>query len=251
MTETGEFLTTFVVNSLWQIPLIAATAALCSRLMRSVPSVYRHLVWVAALGLCICLPVESLWSSNRVGHNFSPASSQVSEADNGDRELGDNLAHKRFSFMRQTHSFHVAFTPILAWIFGSCFAGFLLYRLATIGWSLRCTLKLRDAGYTRNLPGPLFLTAIRCLKAFNVPDVAIICSPDAIGPVTRRRSASGASDLCRTGWRVCTTSRGRVRPARSAMNKSSRWWCARWKAPHGGPRIGVLARWPRPAGTVT
>ena len=38
MTETGEFLTTFLVNSLWQIPLIAATAALCSRLMHGVPS---------------------------------------------------------------------------------------------------------------------------------------------------------------------------------------------------------------------
>ena len=184
MTETGEFLTTFIVNSLWQIPLIAATAALCSRLMHSMPSVYRHLVWVAALGLCICLPVESIWSSNRLGRNFSPASSQVSEADHGDRDLGGNLAHKRFSFMRETHSFHVAFTPILVWIFGSCFAGFFLYRLTTIGWSLRCTLRLRDAGYTRILPGPLFSTAMRCLKAFNVPDVAIICSPDAIGPVT-------------------------------------------------------------------
>jgi hypothetical protein len=40
-------------------------------------------------------------------------------------------------------------------------------------------------------------------------------------------------------------------PAGSAMNKSTRWWCARWKAHRAGPRIGVLARWPRPPGTVT
>ena len=69
MTATGELLTTFLVNSLWQIPLIAVTAALCSRVMRSVRSVYRHLVWVAALGLCICLPIKSLWNFNSVGQN--------------------------------------------------------------------------------------------------------------------------------------------------------------------------------------
>jgi beta-lactamase regulating signal transducer with metallopeptidase domain len=184
MTETGQVLTTFLLNSLWQIPLIAAAAALCSRLMLSVPTVYRHLVWVAALGLCLCLPIKSLWSSNRVDHTFSPASSQVSEPDHGDRELGGNLAHKRFSFMRQTRSFHVPFTPYLTWIFGSCFAGFFLYRLARIGWSLRCTLKLRDSAYTRILPGPLFSIVMRCSRAFAVPEVAILYSPDTVGPVT-------------------------------------------------------------------
>jgi hypothetical protein len=51
--------------------------------------------------------------------------------------------------------------------------------------------------------------------------------------------------------RACTMSRGRVRPARLPTDKSSRWRCARWKAPRAGPRIGALARWPRPPGTVT
>ena len=184
MTATGELLTTFLVNSVWQIPLIAVTAALCSRVMRSVPSIYRHLVWVAALGLCICLPIKSLWNFNSVGQNSNTASSQVSEPDFGHRDLGGNLAQKRFFFIRRNRDFPVAFTPILTWIFGSCFSGFLLYRLARIGWSLRCALKLRDAGYTRILPEPLFSVAMRCSKAFAVPNVAIICSADAIGPVT-------------------------------------------------------------------
>ena len=105
MTATGELLTTFLVNSLWQIPLIAVTAALCSRVMRSVRSVYRHLVWVAALGLCICLPIRSLWNFNSVGQNSNTASSQVSEPDFGHRDLGGKLAQKRFSFIRRNSIF--------------------------------------------------------------------------------------------------------------------------------------------------
>ena len=137
-----------------------------------------------ALGLCVCLPIKSLWNSNSVGHNLNAASSQVSEPDSGDRSLGGNLAQKRFSFIRQNHNFQVPFTPVVIWIFRSCFSIFLFYRLTRVGWSLRCTLKLRDASYTRILPEPLFSAAMRCSKAFEVPEVAIICSPDAIGPVT-------------------------------------------------------------------
>ncbi len=184
MSATSELLTTFLVNSFWQIPLIAASAALCSRLIRRAPSVYRHVVWVTALGLCIGLPLSSLWNSASSINSLNPASSQVSENGSGEHYGQGNLAHKSFSFIRQNHIRPVAFTPLLTWILVGCYVGFFLYRAARIVWSLQCTLKFRDAGYPRALPGPLSAMMKRCASAFALQDVVIICSPDAFGPVT-------------------------------------------------------------------
>jgi len=43
--ETISYLLTFLLNSLWQIPRIAAVAALACRLMRNGPAGHRHAVW--------------------------------------------------------------------------------------------------------------------------------------------------------------------------------------------------------------
>src|SRR5882724_7519173 len=50
---------TFLLNSLWQIPLIAVVAALACRFMRKSPASHRHAVWVAALLAAILLPLAS------------------------------------------------------------------------------------------------------------------------------------------------------------------------------------------------
>lgn len=183
MSTARQFLITFLVNSLWQIPLIAVVAALSARLMRHGPSVYRHFVWVAALGLCLGLPLTSLWSPIGASRGNS-SSSQVSMANGGSSGAESNLAHKRFSITGGNHVRSLAFPPLLTWVLVGCYTGFLLYRTARIGWSLRCTLRFRNAGTLRDLPGPLFAIAKRCAKEFALPDVAIICSPNGLGPAT-------------------------------------------------------------------
>jgi hypothetical protein len=81
MIETSQLLITFLINSMWQIPLVAAIAALCARLVRHTPSAYRHFVWVAALGLCLGLPLTSLRSSTDAGGNLSLLASQAGPDD--------------------------------------------------------------------------------------------------------------------------------------------------------------------------
>jgi hypothetical protein len=46
---------TWLVNALWLVPLIAATAALCTRFGRLGPAA-RHGSWLAALALALSLP---------------------------------------------------------------------------------------------------------------------------------------------------------------------------------------------------
>ncbi len=59
MAETSQFVATFVLNCLWQVLLVAAAAALGAKLLRRTSSAHRHLVWLAALALCLALPLGS------------------------------------------------------------------------------------------------------------------------------------------------------------------------------------------------
>ena len=94
------------------------------------------------------------------------------------------LARNRFPFTSGNHTRPLAFPPLFTWLLVGWYAGFFLYRVARIGWSLRCTLKFRESAYPRALPDPLSKIARHYAKAFGVPDVAIVCSLDSVGPVT-------------------------------------------------------------------
>ena len=60
MDAINRLLVTYLINATWEILLITAITAVCSRLLRRVASEYRHLVWVAALILSVLLPLWSL-----------------------------------------------------------------------------------------------------------------------------------------------------------------------------------------------
>src|SRR5664280_1307770 len=60
METISRSLLTFLLNSLWQIPLAALVAALACHAMRRGPARHRHLVWVAALVAAVLLPLASV-----------------------------------------------------------------------------------------------------------------------------------------------------------------------------------------------
>lgn len=62
METINRSLLTFLLNSLWQIPLLTAVAALSCRWIRSGPARHRHAVWVAALAAGLLLPLASVWT---------------------------------------------------------------------------------------------------------------------------------------------------------------------------------------------
>ena len=57
MRISSQLLLTFLLNSLWQMALIAALAAAGSWLLRDLTTRYRHWVWVSALCLALVVPV--------------------------------------------------------------------------------------------------------------------------------------------------------------------------------------------------
>ena len=59
METASWYLLTFLLNSLWQIPVIVCVAASAAWLLRNSPANHRHAVWVAALIASAALPVVS------------------------------------------------------------------------------------------------------------------------------------------------------------------------------------------------
>jgi beta-lactamase regulating signal transducer with metallopeptidase domain len=110
--------------------------------------------------------------------------SPVDGQNHGDQYLEGHLVGKSFSFVNRGHIFPVAFTPFLTFLFLACYAAFFFWRTFRIGSSLLCTLKFRQSAYPRDLPAPLTEITKRYAKAFAIRDVAILCSSDAVSPVT-------------------------------------------------------------------
>src|SRR5438128_11302625 len=74
METISRMLLTVLINSLWQVALVAAVATLCARLMRSAPARFEHVLWVTALGLGVLLPASSALRSARLGPPLARAS---------------------------------------------------------------------------------------------------------------------------------------------------------------------------------
>ena len=66
MTQTlSSALLTFLLNSLWQVPLIAGAGWLASTLLRRSPASYRHGVWMLTAVAALILPLSSIRVSYR------------------------------------------------------------------------------------------------------------------------------------------------------------------------------------------
>ncbi len=184
MSVTSQLLTTFLVNALWQIPVIAGITALCALLLRTAPSSSRYLLWVAALGLCLLLPLASLRHASNFSSGVRSNGAQIRANGDADGEFPSVGSHQPFSFTAKKHVRPVQFAPYLKWILLLSYLASLFDRTIRIALSLWRTLRFRDASYPRALPASLSAIVERSQNAFALRDIPITCSPDALGPVT-------------------------------------------------------------------
>src|SRR5690349_19338547 len=71
MRTISQLLLTFLLNSVWEIALIASLASVSSWLLRNSAARYRHWIWVAALLLSVGVPLTT--SSDILTSVFSRA----------------------------------------------------------------------------------------------------------------------------------------------------------------------------------
>ena len=180
METVSRALLTFLLNSLWQIPLAAAVAALACRLMRHGPASHRHAVWVAALASALLLPLASVRIIEPLpAPHFDVKPPEVNAAPaTASRQpaltvSAPESASRTISFEQTT----------VAVVLGA-YLLFLLFRLLQLAWAALRTAGIRWRAQSASAPPPIERVADRCQKAFGLRGVRLLFSPRVSGPVT-------------------------------------------------------------------
>ena len=185
-----SWLLSYLLNALWQIPLIFAAAWIAARMLRPAGPVsdpgsgpgadpdVEHRVWVGALWLQLILPgcnlqVASLWHSLL---NLLPSTSTVSSG--GVHILLDSAVTAGAGTLRLPVALEAGF--VLAW---ACCS---LYFAARLTWGLLQTHTLACTATRLTLTGePASRWTGHCHRmGIAAPPPEIAASPQGIGPVT-------------------------------------------------------------------
>jgi beta-lactamase regulating signal transducer with metallopeptidase domain len=179
METINWYLLTFLLNALWQIPVIAGGAALAARLLRHGPANHRHVVWVAALIASVALPVVStstVTSQRTTSIAFTvpapPRQGEPSPSRNAKPKASSQGPLSRTIAHRQTTATTVALAYFLLLSF--CFARLLR--------ALIRTALIRRSG-TVAIQSPVMRQVwSRCAAAFRLSDVQLLTSARILTP---------------------------------------------------------------------
>ncbi len=185
--ETAN-LATFLVNSLWQVPLVTAVAALAAWPMRHGPARYRNAVWIAALVAAIVTPLSSLRNgppkpapaNPRIAGTVSVIrpTARPSPAPAASRKLSapDRKALAAEPIM-------VPFAARTAQFLFAAYCLFLLARLAKLSLAWLRTARIRRAACQCGVPQAVESAWARCQRSLGVRRVELLASPTAPGPL--------------------------------------------------------------------
>jgi TonB family protein len=173
MSSVAGVLTSWLVNSVWEIPLVGGAGWLVGRGLRRLGPRTEHVVWVSTLALAILTPalplLRSVMRLIRVSHGgHEPLSVVLTAAQSG----GPNTAG--------VFVIPAAFVLPLFVVY----AGALLYFAARLGLSLYWTGELLRRGCAVALDAEKDDVWRRCRRAFGVDGAAIVGSKRVTGPVT-------------------------------------------------------------------
>ena len=179
MGEISRWLTTFLLNAVWQITAITLFALLCERLLRRLPSRYAHRAWALALIACLLVPVSTVLIQNEVKPVVVEAKTTASETNSSPYK-----AAPRFAIALRSLSHPISVPPMLSGAFLYLFLGVLLYRTVRLGWIVHRTYQIRRRAFEPEVPPELFGVVERCRRAFSLKTIPLLCSPDVCAPAT-------------------------------------------------------------------
>jgi beta-lactamase regulating signal transducer with metallopeptidase domain/uncharacterized membrane protein YkoI len=181
--KTSELLLTFLLNAIWQIPLIASAAAVGAWLLNQSSAKYRHWVWVAALLLSLLVPS---FATSRLGLNNEPASFARENIPVG-QWTAVELSQVPFTAARTTvapSSGAFRLNTVVAKAIIAVYVAFLVFGLFRLirawGGTRRITRSARQAEASEVLDAVL----VKCQHLIGGKNVQILCSDSLPVPVT-------------------------------------------------------------------
>ena len=182
MESFSRSVLTFLLNSLWQIPVVTAVAILICWFMRNGPAAHRHVVWVAALFASILLPLASVSKVERSeSSRFAISNTWLNSAPPA--AIPKALATARTAPDRLNRT--VPLAQQTASLVLALYAVFLLVRLSRLARTSLHTLQIRrSAAEIPVVPALIKAVLVRCREAFRLGHVELLCSPRVSSPVT-------------------------------------------------------------------
>jgi TonB family protein len=185
METISRSLLTFLLNSLWQIPLAAAVAALVCRFLRRGPASHRHAVWVAALIAAVLLPLASV----RTGPPTPTPQFAASLADAANANAArQRPAQAEAAPSPAPASRTISFAETTATILLGVYFLFVLFRFSRLGWASIRTVQIRNGARYVAIPDALDRVWMHCQETLGLAGVELLVSAQVSGPVTAGRA---------------------------------------------------------------
>jgi TonB family protein len=174
MRDVELWILTYLLNSLWQIPLLFAAGWLAARALRSAGAEAEHAVWATTLTLQCLLPAGSIFPIDWL-RTFSL--------------LRWNASHTSQAYVSLTMGggTGVAPIPLPAFLLGTVallYATVSAYFAARFLWRAINLSLLRRETVPVGLTGDAALFWARCSRRFAIEDVSIAASSRVFSPVT-------------------------------------------------------------------
>lgn len=181
MPTINMILSTYVLNALWQIPVIVATAWLCMKVANRLPAKYRHAVWVATLLLGVLLPLMSLPRPKIAGSTDVAGSIHMAKKD-GSNPLLEKNATGLLSGEVHRRNQQVALGARLQGTLAIVYMAILAYRLLRLAWAWGRTYQLLANVKDVSLPPAIREIVNRLKQEDSLGQVLIQSSPEAASP---------------------------------------------------------------------
>jgi beta-lactamase regulating signal transducer with metallopeptidase domain len=181
---------TFVLNALWQIPVVVAAGLLGDRLLRRAASRLRHLLWLTILAVCLLLPAASLLPAPpaRGAAVITNALRPVDPADGAkrpDRPLDTpRLAARPGPEPRAFLEIPARLPPLVAFLAALAYGASLLFFGLRLGRSWWRTRGLARRAREVEIPEEMASIVSRCRAAFACGRAEILETPEVSGPAT-------------------------------------------------------------------
>ena len=181
--KTSELLLTFLINAIWQIPVIACAAALGAWLLKQSSVKYRHWIWVTALLLSLLVP---LLATSRLWLN--KGSSSVAVGDISTAELSP-LDVSESPFTAPTTSSAPSSTGFVLNTFAAeaiigVYVAFLVFGMFRFARAWRATRRITESARQAEASQVLDTVLAKCQHLIGGTNVQILCSDSLPVPVT-------------------------------------------------------------------
>ncbi|MBX7170330.1 MAG: M48 family metalloprotease [Pyrinomonadaceae bacterium] len=177
---TSNALLTFLLNAVWQIPLIGLAAYICDYLLKRTNARIRHTLWFVTLILCFTLPIFSVLKSSNIVSNETP----IIEKTNFEKVDNLNLQPTVSQVVQTGKSPAFLVNENLSNFLIACYILFSLYSLIKFLIAFRRTQTLVKTAFTIELAKDFLSVVESCKEYFETKTPQILFSKSISSPFT-------------------------------------------------------------------